>query len=195
MDKLEFMSVEKVVIYPCGGIGLHVSCVARQAGYLLEEELLKSEVEILDMHRLIRGMPDEIELLENYPTIIIDGCAHQCGSHLFWLLKVKPACRIYIPEIIAETGLFPGRTRKVLEESGQRLAKEVAEKAIKIVKGMKKNPNYHYHPQKIQTSGLTICNYQVDVEEGLGYIKISEGVYRPNDMNPLPEFEEKGTQV
>jgi uncharacterized metal-binding protein len=188
---LNFMSVDKVSIYPCGGIGLHVSCVTRLAGYLLEEEILKSDVEILDMHRLIRGMPDEVELVETCPTIILDGCAHQCGSNLFCLLKVKPACRIYIPEIIAETGLYPGRERKVLEESGQRLAKEVAQRAMIIIKGMRGSLDYHFHPQKIQTKSLTLCNYEVDVEEVLGYLKVATGVYRPKDVNLLPGIEER----
>ena len=188
------MGIEKVAIYPCGGIGLHVSCVTRQAGYLLEEELLKLDVGILDMHRLIRGMPDEIEIAEKYPTVILDGCAHQCGSNLFWLLKIKPAARIYISDIIAETNLFPGRARRVLEESGQRLAKEVALRVARMVRGMRESPDYHYRSQKVQADDLTLCDYGVDVEEALGYIKIAPGVYRPRDMNPLPGFEEKGTQ-
>lgn len=185
------MSVDKVAIYPCGGIGLHVSCVTRLAGYLLEEEPLKSDVEILDMHRLIRGMSDEIALVEAYPTLILEGCAHQCGSNLFCLLKVKPACRIYIPEIIAETGLYPGRERRVLEESGQLLAKEVAQRAAMIIKGMRGSPDYHFPPQKIQTRNLTLCDYEVDVEEALGYLKVASGVYRPKDVNLLPGIEER----
>ncbi len=189
------MSVEKVVIYPCGGIGLHVSCVTRLAGYLLEEEILRREVEILDMHRLIRGMTDEVELVETYPTIILDGCAHQCGSYLFRLLRIKPAARIYIPDIIAETGLYPGRARKVLEDSGQQLTREVANRAARIVRGMRESSEYRYHPQKVIATGLTLCDYEVDVEEALGYVKIASGVYRPKDMSPLPGFEEKETRV
>ena len=34
------MSVEKVTIYPCGGIGLQVACVTRLSAYLVKEELL-----------------------------------------------------------------------------------------------------------------------------------------------------------
>lgn len=183
------MSVAKVIVYPCGGIGLHVSCVTRLAGYLLEEEFFKLKAEILDMHRLIRGMVDEIELVERFPTVILDGCAHQCGSNLFRLLKIKPAARIYLPEIISETGLFPGKARKVLEESGQRLAREVAQKVAPIVRGMMEKSDYHYNFQKIQASGLTLCDYEVDVEEALGYIQITSGVYRPKDMAPLPDYE------
>ncbi|MBM4323194.1 MAG: hypothetical protein FJ115_06515 [Deltaproteobacteria bacterium] len=190
----DFVSVDKVAIYPCGGIGLHVSCVTRLAGYLLEE-LLKSEVETLDMHRLIRGLSDEIELIERFPTIILDGCAHQCGSNLFRLLRIKPAARIYIPEIIAETGLYPGRARKVLEDSGQRLAREVARRAARMVKGMRESPNYHYTLQKINAVGLILCDYEVDAEEALGYIKIAPGVYRPKEMNSLPGLEEKEIQL
>lgn len=189
------MSVEKVIVYPCGGIGLHVSCVTRLAGYLLAEELSNLDVEILDMHRLLRGMPDEIELIEMCPTIILDGCAHQCGSNLFRLLRIKPAARIYIPEIIAETGLYPGRARKILEESGQQLAREVARRAARMAKGMRESPNYHYSLQKINAVGLTLCDYEVDVEEALGYIKTAPGIYRPKDMNSLPGLEEKEIQL
>jgi hypothetical protein len=63
-----------------------------------------------------------------------------------------------------------------------------------MVKGMRESPDYHYHSQKVQACDLTLCDYDVDVEKALGYIKIAPGVYRPKDMNPLPGFEEKGTQ-
>ena len=73
------------------------------------------------------------------------------------------------------------------------LAREVAHRAARIVKGMKETRDYHYQPQKVGAQGLTLCNYEVDVEEALKYIKIAPGVYRPKDMNPLPGFEEKET--
>ncbi len=185
------MSVHKVAIYPCGGIWLHTSCVVRLAGYLLPEENGKLAVEILDMHRLVCGLPDERELVEACPTIILDGCAHQCGSGLFVLLKIKPAARLYLPEVISQTGLFPGRARKVLEESGQRLAREVAQRTARLAQGMLDSAAYQYRPQRVQAGGLTLCDYEIDVEEALGYIEIAPAIYRPADMDALPGLEEK----
>jgi hypothetical protein len=184
------MSVHKVAIYPCGGIGLHTSCVVRLAGYLLPVEYCQPSVEILDMHRLICGLPDERELVEECPTIILDGCAHQCGSGLFSLLNIKPAARVYLPEVISQTGLFPGRDRKVLEESGQRLAREVAQRTARLAQAMLDSAAYQYRPQQIQADGLTLCDYEIDVEEALGYLEIAPAIYRPADMAPLPGVEE-----
>lgn len=87
-------NVEKVAVYPCGGVGFVVSSIARYAAYIVTEDLLPGQTEIVDAQRLISGMPDETQLVENHPTIIIDGCAYQCGSNLFRLLGLKPAARI-----------------------------------------------------------------------------------------------------
>ena len=86
--------VKKVAIYPCGGVGFPLSSVARYATFIVTEDLLPGETEIVDAVRLISGFPDDVELVENNPTIIIDGCAYQCGSNLFRLLGLKPAARI-----------------------------------------------------------------------------------------------------
>lgn len=86
--------VNKVAVYPCGGVGFPLSSVARYATFIVTEDMLPGETEIVDAARLINGMRDEVELVENHPTIIIDGCAYQCGSNLFRLLNIKPAVRI-----------------------------------------------------------------------------------------------------
>jgi len=86
--------VNKVAVYPCGGGGFPLSSVARYATFIVTEDMLPGETEIVDAARLINGMSDEVELVENHPTIIIDGCAYQCGSNLFRLLNLKPAVRI-----------------------------------------------------------------------------------------------------
>lgn len=86
--------VNKVAVYPCGGVGFPLSSVARYATFIVTEDMLPGETEIVDAARLINGMSDEVELVENHPTIIIDGCAYQCGSNLFRLLNIKPAVRI-----------------------------------------------------------------------------------------------------
>ena len=86
--------VQKVAIYPCGGVGFPLSSVARYATFIVTEDLLPGETEIVDAVRLISGFTDDVELVQNNPTIIIDGCAYQCGSNLFRLLGLKPAARI-----------------------------------------------------------------------------------------------------
>lgn len=86
--------MKKVAIYPCGGVGLPLSSIARYAAYLVTEDMLPEQTEIVDAVRLICGFPEEVALVEDNPSIIIDGCAHQCGSNLFRLFGLKPAARI-----------------------------------------------------------------------------------------------------
>lgn len=171
------MSVEKVTIYPCGGIGLHVSSVTRLSAYLLTEELLPECTEILDMQRLIAGASDEIRLVEEYPTIILEGCAHQCGLNFLRLLGIKPAARVYTPEMMKLTGLTAGRHRKVLEESGQQLARKMAEMVEKLVRGMVGISDYTYSRQRVQARDIDICNYSVEVEEAIGEAEWSQAGY------------------
>lgn len=183
------MRVEKVTIYPCGGIGLHVSCVARLSGYLVQEELLPEYTEILDMHRLIAGASDEVRLVEEYPTILLDGCAHQCGLNFLRLLGIKPAAGVYTPGMIKLTGLTAGRHRKVLEESGQQLSRRISELVAKLARDMVETADYSYVKQRIRARGLNICDYSLDMVEAMNMIRVADAIYRSEDMPPLPNFE------
>lgn len=182
------MGVEKVCIYPCGGIGLIVSCVARLAAYISEEELIhpSGKIAILSPSSLLRGLEEDRRMVEECPTVVIDGCAHQCGSNFLLLLGIKPIARIYTPEIMLETHLEPGRTRKELEESGKLLAREVARQATTIARGLLETPDYPYLRQTIRPNPDPLFDYSVDVEKELGYVSVAPGIYRPAMMPPFP---------
>ena len=183
------MSVEKVTIYPCGGIGLHVSCVTRLSAYLVKEGLMPDYTEFLDMHRLITGAKDEVRLVEEYPTIILDGCTHQCGLNFLRLLGINPAARVYTPEMTKLTGLTAGRHRKVLEPSGQQLSRKISGVVENLVRGMIGISDYKYSKQRVRAREIDICDYSVDVEEAMNMIKVADAIYRPEDMPPLPNLE------
>lgn len=174
-------------MYPCGGIGLIVSCVTRQAAYILEEELFSfsERVGILSPPSLLRGLEEDRRLVEECPTLVIDGCAHQCGSNLLRLLGIWPAARIYLPEIMVATGLQPGRTRKELEEPGKRLAHATARLAAAIIEEILSDPRYVFARQAIQSEGQTLFDYSVDVEKEMGYIQVARGLFRPAKMPPF----------
>ena len=181
------MGVEKVCVYPCGGIGLIVSCVTRVAAYVLEEELLQQakKVGILSPPSLLRGLEEDRQLVENSPTIIIDGCAHQCGSNFLLLLGINPAARIYAPEIMLEAHLELGTARKELEESGKLLARELAYQAVAIAEILLGNPSYSFARQTICPNPDALFDYSVDVEKELDYISVAPGIYRPAEMLPF----------
>jgi len=190
---------KKVAIYPCGGVGFVLSSVARYAAYLVSEDLLPGKTEIVDAQRLINGLPDEVELVEENPTIIIDGCGYQCGSNLFRLLGLKPVARLLIPPIAKlpatflcdctglkkQVRLAPGTQRRVPSESGKNLAMEVAVRTKNMVVSMLR-PDYSYEPQRVRQGETDVCVYVNNVPEELGYVMMSEGIDRPNSM---PQFD------
>lgn len=185
--------VEKVNICPCGGVGLVLSSVARHATYLLTEELLPGKTEIVDSVGLYSGSAEEVALIEDYPTIVIDGCAHHCGTNLFRVLGIKPAARIFLPPIAKmppsyvcecrkdEIKLSPGTNRRVLKETGKNLATEVATQAANIALDMI-NSDYKYEKQKINISTTPLCDYIEDVTNGMNYIFVNEKVEQPESM-------------
>ncbi|HMK66561.1 MAG TPA: putative zinc-binding protein [Thermodesulfobacteriota bacterium] len=181
--------MKKVLLYPCGGVGLVVSTVTRLASLKAMEELLPEQMELLDMHRCQRGAPDEIALLEKYPVIVMDGCQQQCGSYFLNMLGIKPAARLYTPGYIAKTKLKPGKCRAQLEKEGQQLADTMAAEAVAVAKGILKGP-YQFKKQKVKRKNLVCCDYSQDIEEALAYDEVNPRVHRPKSMPALPGLEE-----
>ena len=181
--------MKKVLLYPCGGVGLVVSTVTRQASLKATEEMLPGQLELLDMHRCQRGAPDEISLLEKYPVIVMDGCKQQCGSYFLNMLGIKPAARLYTPAYIAKTKLKPGMCRAQLEKEGRRLSEVMAEEAVEVACGILKGP-YPFKTQKVKRENLHCCEYSLDIEEALAYDEVNPRVHRPESMPPLPGMED-----
>jgi uncharacterized metal-binding protein len=180
--------MKKVLLYPCGGVGLVVSTVTRLASLKATEERLPGQLELLDMHRCQRGAPDEIALLEKYPVIVMDGCRQQCGSYFLNMLGIKPAARLYTPAYIAKTQLKPGKCRTQLEKEGQQLSEAMAEEAVEVAKDILQGP-YRFKKQKVKRKNLPCCDYALDIEEALAYDEINPRVHRPESMPPLPGVE------
>jgi hypothetical protein len=141
------------------------------------------------MHCLIAGASDEVRLVEEYPTIVLDGCGHQCGLNFLRLLGIKPAARVYIPGMIKLTGLTPGRHRKVLEESGQQLSRRTSELVARLARVMVETADYSYVKQRIRARDINICDYSIDVQEAMNMIRVADAIYRPENMPRLPNFE------
>ncbi len=170
--------IERVTIAPCMGIGQTVAGVTRLAAYIVNEELLPDQTILLCIPALISGVIEDIDMAEVYPTIVIDGCSEKCGSHICQFCGIKPAARIYVPEIIHETRLSPGHTRQELEESGKELARVVAERVAIIAKGILDDPDYDFKVQKVNMHGFT---HDPEIEKTLDY-GCYDGFYKPKSM-------------
>lgn len=193
-------TVRKVAVYPCGGVGFVLSSISRYAAYQVTEDMLPGQTEIVDVLRLISGIQEEVALVEDNPTVIIDGCGYQCGSNLFRLLGLKPAARVLIPPIAKlpatfvcdckkqETKLAPGMQRRVPSESGKNLATEIATR-VKNIALVILNMDYPYQKQTVSQDENVICDYLENIPQAVDYVAISEGIDRPGTMPGLAGLE------
>lgn len=166
-----------------------VSSVTRLGGLYLTEDLLPNRADLLDMHRLLLGDPEEKRLATTQPVVVLDGCAHQCGSNFLWLLGLRPVLRFYLPGFLARYRLKPGTKRAVLIESGQKLARLMAHNAARLIKVIL-DQGYDFEPQGLDPGPVRVCDFAVEVEEALGYIDVLAAcVHRPEEMPPLPHEE------
>lgn len=179
--------VERVCIFPCGGIKKTESTVARIAAYIVNEDLLPVKTVILCVPAFLRGVEEDLVMVEDYPTIIIDCHEESCGSNLFYLAGLVPAARIFIPDIAQQTGLPYGKARRELEPEANRLAAAVAGEAAKVASLMLSNPDYTFPRQKIRNNtNLAKGNTPPDPFD---YQRVESGIYRPAVM---PDFYLKG---
>ena len=179
------MAVDKVTIFPCGGIGDPVSSVTRLAGYILDEDLLPGRVTLVSIPPVITGVPEELEAVQAYPVIVLDGCGHRCGSNALNLVSIKPAARLFTPRVRAETKLAVGRRRPFPEVTGQRLAKALAERAAAIAVNMLEDPGYVFARQQARANPAGLHDESLDIEQTLGYEEVDVGCFHCSGMCPF----------
>ena len=120
----------KVAGLPCNGIGRLVSTVVRQAGYRIKE-MRPNEVVLLSSGRLAVKDLEHTGLLGKYPLLVIDGCRPHCASFMADELGKKPAARIYVADVMAESKInVAGEKRRDLTAKGEKLVEALAEKAV-----------------------------------------------------------------
>lgn len=179
------MPVERVTVFPCGGIGDPVSSVTRLAGYILAEDLLPGKVELVSIPPVITGVPYELEMVQRYPVIVLDGCGHRCGSNALNLVGIRPAARLFTPRVRSETKFAIGKRRPFPEVSGQKLAKSLAEKAAVIARNMLEDPGYVFEAQTVRPNPEGLHDESLDIEATLGYEEVDVGCFHCAGMCPF----------
>lgn len=127
----------KVLIIPCSGIGKTYGSVAREAAFMVTEDLRPEESQLLPLSLLVLGEEETRETLARVPVIAIDGCKLSCaakvaaekGGKVEQSLQVLDVFRRYRdlkPDGIAE-----------LNEAGNQLAQALAEEVAVLVDQMK----------------------------------------------------------
>ena len=121
----------KVAILPCTGIGQVVGTIARQAAYRICEDLRPNETVLCCLPALVKGVQEDIDMIEACPVIVIEGCREYCATHSLELQDGTAAAVISVPGIIKGNSLKIRRTaRRQLTQPELNAVELVAEAAV-----------------------------------------------------------------
>ncbi len=182
--------VERVCIFPCGGIKKTEATIARIAAYIVNEDLLPRRTMILCVPAYLRGVEEDLVMVEDYPTVVIDCHAENCGTNLLYLSGITPAARVFIPDLAKQHDLAYGSQRRELEPEAQQLAEIVARETARAALAMLENPLYNFERQRIKTA---TCLAQRGLPaDPFDYVQLAPGLYRPSNM---PDFFPEGSDA
>lgn len=127
------MDKSKVAILPCNGIGRVVSTIVRQAAYRIAKER-PDKVILVSSPALIVDKPDCVEIMKNYPILVIDGCRPRCATKMLELKGYIAKASIYVPDLVAKRRLpLIGERRRELTEKGMKVVEAIVEVALEFI--------------------------------------------------------------
>lgn len=176
------MSVGRVVIFPCGGIKRPQATVARVASYLVNEQLLLDRTMLMCIPAFLRGVPEDVFMIQRNPTLVIDCHEESCGSHLMHLMGLTPAARVFLPELFAAQGLAAGADRQELDAPGERAAQVVAELAARAARFMLEDESYIFKAQEIIGDERQLAQAGFDSGQAFNWRSVVPGLQVPQNM-------------
>jgi uncharacterized metal-binding protein len=123
----------KVPVVPCSGIGKALGAAAREAAYILTEDLRPEDTRIVALSLLVLGDEEARREIAGGAAIAIDGCKLECAAKGLEAAGAGRVHKIAIFDVIRRhRGLKPEGVTD-LNEDGLRLAQAASEEALKLV--------------------------------------------------------------
>jgi len=125
--------MRKVAVVPCSGIGKSLGAAAREAAYVLAEDLRPDRTKIVALGLLVLGDEETRRAVAGGTAIAIDGCKLECAAKGLESAGTGKVKKIAVFDVIRRhRGLKPEGVTD-LNEDGLRLARAAAEEGAQIV--------------------------------------------------------------
>jgi uncharacterized metal-binding protein len=121
---------QKVGIIACSGEELPGGTISRVAARKVLDDLRPGETVTLCLPLFLAGDEKERAFAKSYPTIAVDGCGKLCAKRATEKYSGPVSGSIVVEELLEERGLSPGKSRRELDEEGQRSAEVIAEEIV-----------------------------------------------------------------
>jgi uncharacterized metal-binding protein len=123
----------KISVVPCSGIGKSLGAAAREAAYVLAEDLRPKRTKLVALSLLVMGDAAARREVEGGEAVAIDGCKLECAAKSLACSGAARVHKVAVFDVIRRhRGLKPEGVCD-LNEDGLRLARAAADEAAKIV--------------------------------------------------------------
>jgi uncharacterized metal-binding protein len=118
---------QKILIVPCSGIGKSYGSVAREAAYVVTEDLCPEKTRLVPLALLVLGGEEARSELEEAKAITIDGCKHACAAKVVAESGGTVTHAVDVPEVFRRHRTLKPSGIAELDENGHKLAQVLAE--------------------------------------------------------------------
>jgi uncharacterized metal-binding protein len=126
----------RIPVVPCSGIGKSLGAVAREAAFILAEDLCPERTRIVALSPLVMGDPETCREISGGPAVAIDGCKLECAAKGLAAAGAGRIHKIAAFDVVRRhRGLKPEGVSD-LNDDGLRLARAAAEEAACVVDGL-----------------------------------------------------------
>jgi uncharacterized metal-binding protein len=123
----------RIPVAACSGIGKSLGAAAREAAYVLTEDLRPDRTEVVALGLLVMGDEEAKREVAGGRAIAIDGCKLECAAKGLASCGASKVDKVAIFDVVRRhRGLKPEGVCD-LNEDGLKLAQAAAEEAAKIV--------------------------------------------------------------
>jgi uncharacterized metal-binding protein len=123
----------KIPVVPCSGIGKSLGAAAREAAYVLAEDLRPDRTKVVALSLLVTGDEEARREVAGGEAVAIDGCKLECAAKGLACSGAAHVHKIAVFDVVRRhRGLKPEGVCD-LNEDGMRLARATADEAAKIV--------------------------------------------------------------
>ena len=133
------MATSKVCVVPCSGMGKALGSVAREAGFILGEDLRPDTTYVICIPSLTAGVGEHSEMIRTNPVIVMDGCVERCATKIATRAGADIKKSFFLPQSIMKHGLKP-KGREDIGPEGRELAKKIAEEVAASVDELSSDP-------------------------------------------------------
>jgi uncharacterized metal-binding protein len=123
----------KAVVVPCSGIGKTYGTVAREAAYIITEDLRPAETGLVALSLLVMGDETARADVVACPAITLDGCKLACATRMVKESGGTVAKEVDMLDAFRRHREFKPHGIAELNEGGQKLAQAVAEEVSAVV--------------------------------------------------------------